>query len=162
MIFTKKEEYSEAISDFDYSIDASMRSNYLQNLGITYISKAYVFTRLKDLELAEAFANKAMEIAYKVNDKLSIAEVHKVKGIISRSRRQYELAENSLLTSYRLNKELGNQLNLAETAVELGILYKQKQNQEKITQYFNEALSYFRKINSVSDIQQIEKLIQSD
>jgi len=159
MVYTKKKEYSAAISEFDYSIDASMRSNYLQNLGITYISKAYVYTHLKDFELAEAFSNKAMEIAHKVNDKLSIAEVYKVKGIISRNRRQYELAENSLHTSYRLNKELGNQLNLAETAQELGILFKQKRESDKSNQYFTEALSYFRKINSIADIQEIEKLM---
>ena len=159
MVYTKKKEYQTAISEFDYSIDASMRSNYLQNLGITYISKAYVYTHLKDFELAEAFANKAMEITYKVNDKLSIAEVYKVKGIISRNRKQYEVSENSLLTSYRLNKELGNQLNLAETAQELGILYKQKRELDKSNQYFTEALSYFRKINSVADIQEIEKLV---
>lgn len=161
MVYTKKKEYSAAISEFDYSIDASMRSNYLQNLGITYISKAYVYTHLKDLDLAEAFSNKAMEIAHKVNDKLSIAEVYKVKGIISRNRRQYEVSENSLLTSYRLNKELSNQLNLAETAQELGILFKQKRESDKSNQYFNEALSYFRKINAVADIQELEKLIKN-
>jgi adenylate cyclase len=159
MVYTKKKEYSAAISEFDYSIDAAVRSNYLQNIGITYISKAYVYTHLKDFDLAEAFSNKAMEIAHKVNDKLSIAEVYKVKGIISRNRRQYELAENSLLTSYRLNKGLNNNLNLAETAQELGILYKQKRDLEKSDQYFTEALSYFRKINAVADIQELEKLI---
>jgi len=158
MVYARKKEYSAAISEFDYSIDASVRSNYLQNIGITYISKAYVYTHLKDFVLAEAFSNKAMEIAHKVNDKLSIAEVYKVKGIISRNRRQYDLAENSLLTSYRLNKELSNKLNLAETAQELGILYKQKRDQEKCDQYFTEALSYFRKINAVADIQELEKL----
>ncbi len=161
MVYSKKKEYTAAISEFDYSIDASLRSNYLQNLGITYISKAYVYTHLKDFVLAEAFSNKAMEIAHKVNDKLSIADVYKVKGIISRNRRQFELAENSLLTSYRLNKELSNKLNLAETAQELGLLYKLKRDSEKSNQYFNEALSYFRKINSVSDILELEKLINN-
>jgi tetratricopeptide (TPR) repeat protein len=102
-----------------------------------------------------------MEIAHKVNDKLSIAEVYKVKGIISRNRKQYEVSENSLLTSYRINKELGNQLNLAETAQELGILYKLKRDAEKSDQYFTEALSYFRKINAVTDIQEVEKLIKN-
>lgn len=161
MVYTKKKEYSAAISEFDYSIEASIRSNYLQNIGITYISKAYVYTHTKDFELAEAFSNKAMEIAHKVNDKLSIAEVYKVKGIISRNKKQYEVSENSLLTSYRINKELGNQLNLAETAQELGILFKLKRDLDKSNQYLTEALSYFRKINAVADIQEVEKLIKN-
>jgi tetratricopeptide (TPR) repeat protein len=160
MVYTKKKEYSEAISEFDDSIDASIRSTYLQNLGIAYISKAYVYTNLKDFDLAGAFSDRALEIAYRINDKLSIAEVYKIKGIISRNRNKLDAAENSLLTSYRLNKDLGNQLNLAETAFELGILYKQKGDPDRGNQYLFEALGYFRKINSIADIQELEKLIK--
>lgn len=161
MVYTKKKEYSLAISEFDDSIDASIRSNYLQNLGITFVNKAYVYTNLKDFNFAEAFCNKAMEIAYRINDKLTIAEVHKIKGIISRNRKKFEAAENSLLSSLRLNKDLGNQLNLAETSWELGILYKQKGEMDKANKYLNEALGYFRKINSKADIEDLEKLIRS-
>ena len=160
MVYSKKKEYSKALSEFDDSIDASIRSNYLQNLGIAYISKANVQTRLKDFDLADAFCEKAMEIAYRINDKLSIAEVHKIKGIISRNRNRIEAAENSLLTSYRLNKELNNKLNLSETAFELGILYKQKGEADKANHYIIEALEYFKKINSKADINDLEKLLK--
>ncbi len=84
MVYIKKKEYTTAINEFNESIDQSIRSNYMQNLGITYINKALVYLQLADFDLAGAFANKAMEIANKINDKLSIAEVYKIKGIISR------------------------------------------------------------------------------
>lgn len=159
MVFTRKKEFLLALKEFDESIEFSIRSNYLQNLGISYLSKAYVYTNLKDFDLAEAFSNKAMEIAYRINDKLSIAEVYKIKGIIDRNLNKIEASENALLTSYRLNKELGNQLNLAETAYELGILFKQTGEALKANQYLIEALGYFRKINAKADIEDLEKLI---
>ncbi len=81
MVYTKRKDYSSALNEFDLSLDASIRANYLQTLGIGYISKAYVYTQLKDFALADAFADKAMEVSYKINDKLTIAEVYKIKGI---------------------------------------------------------------------------------
>ena len=133
----------------------------MQNLGITYLNKALVYILQADFDLASAFNDKAMSIASKINDKLSIAEVYKIKGIISRQKNNFDSSENSLLTSYRLNKDLNNQLNLAEVACELGILFKLKGDQAKGNKYLDEALGYFIKIDSTADITYLEKLIHT-
>ena len=159
MVYTKKKEYSAAINEFNESIELSIRSSYLQNLGIAYINKAFVYLQQGDFDFAGAFTNKSMEIANKINDKLSIAEVYKIKGIISRQKNNIDSAENSLLTAYRLNKDLNNQLNLAEVACELGILFKKKGEPAKANKYLDEALGYFKKIDSKADITYLEKLI---
>ena len=90
---------------------------------------------MDDFSLSNAFADKSLEVAHKLNDKLTIAEVYKIKGIIQRKVQNYILSENYLQTSLRLNKETGNQLNQAETYQELGILYKEmgktKQSEEE-------------------------------
>jgi len=161
MVYSKKKEYSTAINEFNESIELSIRSSYLQNLGIAYINKANVYLQLADIDLAGAFADKAMEIANKINDKLSIAEVYKIKGIISNHKNQIDAAENSLLTSYRLNKDLSNQLNLAEVACELGIFFKKKGDTKKGNKYLSEALGYFRKIDSKADVLYLEKLMSN-
>lgn len=159
MVYTKKKEYSAAINEFNESIELSIRSSYLQNLGIAYINKAFVYLQQGDFDFAGAFANKSMEIANKINDKLSIAEVYKIKGIISRHKNNIDASENSLLTAYRLNKDLNNQLNLAEVACELGILFKKKGEPAVANKYLNEALGYFKKIDSKADITYLEKLM---
>jgi len=161
MVYSKKKEYSTAINEFNESIELSIRSSYLQNLGIAYINKANVYLQLADIDLAGAFADKAMEIANKINDKLSIAEVYKIKGIISSHKNQIDAAENSLLTCYRLNKDLNNQLNLAEVACELGIFFKKKGDTKKGNKYLSEALGYFRKIDSKADVLYLEKLMSN-
>jgi tetratricopeptide (TPR) repeat protein len=159
MVYTKKKEYSAAINEFNESIELSIRSSYLQNLGIAYINKAFVYLQQGDFDFAGAFANKSMEIANKINDKLSIAEVYKIKGIISSYKNNIDASENSLLTAYRLNKDLNNQLNLAEVACELGILFKKKGEPATANKYLNEALGYFKKIDSKADISYLEKLM---
>jgi tetratricopeptide (TPR) repeat protein len=114
---------------------------------------------MEDYSLANAFADKAMEIAYKLNDKLTIAEVYKIKGIIQRNVKNFMLAENYLQTSLRLNIESGNQLNRAETYHELGLLYKDMGKTKESEKNLNLALEYFKKINAQPDIKLLENLI---
>jgi tetratricopeptide (TPR) repeat protein len=160
MVYSKKKEFSAALDEFDLCIEAAISANYMQTLGIAYISKSYVYTQLNDNKLADAFALKAMDIAYKINDKLSIAEVYKITGMVKRNLGELETAHDYLLTSLRLNKDLNNQLNIAETQVELGHLMKLMNDEDKSKQYFIDALDYYRKINSTVDIAEIERLIK--
>jgi tetratricopeptide (TPR) repeat protein len=138
-----------------------VENNYLQNIGIVYLSKAFVYTKLKDFSLANAFADKSMEVAHKLNDKLTIADVYKIKGILQRNLQNYILAENYLETSLRINSEAGNQLNRAETYQELGVLYKEMGKSKLSKENFKLALEYFKKINSEPDIALLENLLAS-
>ena len=112
---------------------------------------------MEDLELSKAFADKAMELCYKTSDKLSVAEIYKIEGIIKRIQKNYVIAENYLNTSLRINKEYKNHLNYAETSLELGILYKEWKKPEKAKAGFRHALKYFKKIKAVHEIENIEQ-----
>ena len=105
-------------------------------------------------------SGKSMEIAYKLDDKLTIAEVYKIKGIIQRNKNNLSAAENCLLTSLRLNCETGNKLNQAETSYELGILYNLTDDKEKSKKYFADSLEYYKMIEAEEEIREIEKLIK--
>lgn len=153
-INTKKSQ--TALKEFDRSISTSLRIGYLPTLGISYLGKSYTFALQKDYNLADAFADKAMEICHRTSDKLSIADVYKIKGIIQRDKKNYAEAENFLKTSLRINKEHGNKLNEAETLYELGILYRNIGSTTKSKSMFNEALSYFRSLKASEKLKEIK------
>jgi tetratricopeptide (TPR) repeat protein len=159
MALLKKNEIKQAIAQFDKSINAAIEAGFLPSLGLTYVSKAYTYTLLKDFALAEAFTDKAMDICSKTNDNLSIAEVYKVKGIIQRYLLNFDLAESFFLTSLRINKELGNKLNEAETYYELGMLYKDIKRKKESDGCFKNALSYYKKIKDYFDAKQLESML---
>ena len=161
MMFTKKGEYKSAIQSFDRSIVASNKTGYLPSLGISYLSKAFVYTRLNDLMLAEAYSEKALEICHKTNDMLSIADIYKIKGIIQRILKHYDAAENYFLTSLRINKELSNELNYAESAHELGVLYQQMDKLKESKANFTAALSYYKKIKAQKEIEELQQKIKA-
>lgn len=156
MLFLKKKEYNSAIKEFDTSISVSLSAHYYPTLAISYTSKATIYCTLNDDALANAFANQGMEISYKIKDKLTIAEVYKIKGILERKKKHCEIAQNYFFSSLRLNKELENELNYAETAVELGILFYETKKSDQAKNYFNEALKYYKKIKANDEIDRIK------
>ena len=156
MVHTSTRRPDIALKEFDRSISTSMKIGYLPALGISYLGKSYIFALQKDYNLADAFADKAMQICHRTNDKLSIADVYKVKGIIQRDRKNYAEAENFLKTSLRINKEKGNKLNEAETFYELGILYKNIGSTIKCKSMLTKALNYFQSIKSNYKVEEIK------
>lgn len=148
-----------ALKNFDKSIDTCMKIGYLPILGISYLGKSFSFTKRQDFVLADAFADKAMQICHKTDDKLSIADIYKVKGIIQRNLKNFEKSENYLRTSIRINKELGNRLNEAETSYELGMLYKDLGNIQDSKSNFTDALKYYRQLNALPRMNEVKDMM---
>jgi len=156
IIYIKRKEYESALNVYDECIALSLDSQYLPILGISYLSKAIIFLETDDLPKAIQYVNRAMEVCYQINNKIAIADIYKVKGIISRKLKDLELSEDFLLTSLRLNRDLNNELNYAETAYELGLLYLNMDNKKEADLFFNESLVFYKKNNARTQIAKIQ------
>lgn len=159
MLFTEKGEYRSALAEFDLSIDSALKAGYLPTLSLSYLGKSFIYSQLEDYPLASAFADKAMEICFKLNDRLSIGDIYKIKGIIERKIKNYKGAENYLLSSLRINEELENILNEAETSYELGVLYTEIGKKEEALKYLNAAHNYYKRQNAVTMVRRIQELL---
>lgn len=159
MLFTEKGEYKAAMTEFDLSIYSALKAGYLPTLALSYLEKAFICTKLEDYPLASAFADKSLEICFKLNDRLSIADIYKIKGIVERSIGNYKGAENYFLSSLRINEEVENDLNQAETSFELGILYVKQNRKEEAVKYLNFSLDYYRKQNAHALVRKIQDIL---
>lgn len=160
MTFLKKNELQEALNEFDTAIQISTEQGFLQILNMSYLSKAFIYTKLNQLELAEAFANKSLKLSYKINDKLSIADVYKIKGMIQRAKNDFRQSESYYLTSLRMNKELRNELNEAETSYELGTLYGELNRSKESQLHLKRALNYYKGIKAFNEVINIQTKLQ--
>ncbi len=158
-LFLQKNEFDSALVEFDLSINSSLKNKYLATLNLSYFGMSETYLKLKDFPLSIAFADKALEISFKINDRLTIADSYKVKGIIQRELKNNEFAENYLQTSLRINNETGNKLNYAETSYELGLLYKDWKK-GKSFKYLNEALKINKEIGIQPEVEKIEALLK--
>ena len=157
--YIKKKDYARALNELDKSIAISLNDSIFPLLGISYVTKAFIYAQMEDVELSRAFAAKAMEICYKTYDKLSVAEIYKVEGILQRIQKNFTHAESYLNTSLRINKEYKNRLNEAETNLELGILYLEWEKPDNARKCLEDSLAYFKKIKAVHEIENIEQYL---
>ncbi len=159
MLYLKKDDLILASQEFDISLELSLKHRYLPTIAISFLGKSEVNIYSNDFKLANAYLNKGMEVSYQINDKLSIADGYKLKGIILRLEKDYINSENYLFSSLRLNEQFNNKLNYSETAIELGICYFEIDRFEDALGLYQEALDYYKKIRNKSEISKIKQLI---
>lgn len=147
MLYTRMENFDSALDEFNKCITFSLEKDYLSNCAVAYLGKAFIYNKLSNQPLADAYADKAMELAYKLNDTLSIADIYKIKGMIQNDMNNFELSEELFENSIRLNKDIENKLNEAESAVQLGELLQRSNRIEEAKPYLSVAANFFNKLN---------------
>ena len=151
--------YSSAIEIFDEGIKYAKEGSYLPILCLTYHAKAQSLIAKNCVYDALEFANKALEISHSIDDKLTLADIYKVKGIIERRLKNFNIAEELFLNSLRINTSLKNEMNIAEASFELALLYDEINDQESKNTYLRKALVYFTEIKSLNKVEEIENMI---
>lgn len=152
MIYSRINDYQAALEEFEKSINLAIDNGYLSTCAIGYLGKAFVYTKLNNTDLAEAYTDKALEIAYKINDTLSIADVYRIKGMIQSNLDNFELSEEMFENSIRLNEDLDNKYNEAESSIELSKLYQKTDKPNEATQLQNKAVGYYDLVKAKSYI----------
>jgi tetratricopeptide (TPR) repeat protein len=146
-----------AIRDFERCLTLGAKLQDPRLMGLAQLGKASAHFILVDYPYALAFCNLALENFNKTNDRLSIADAYKVKGMILREMKQYELAETHFQTSLRINEEHENMLNLGETYFEIGLLEKKRRRETEARKSFTKACRYFEKVGASSQFAKAKK-----
>jgi len=158
MVYLELKDYESALAAFDEAIEIAKQGGYMSILSLIYLAKSQVLVAMDDFYYASEFADKALDISYSTDDKLTSADSYRVKGIIERSRKNFDAAETYLLTSVRINTNLKNEHNIALTSLELATLYEEKNNSQSKESYLTRALNYFKQINAFKEVKKIEDM----
>lgn len=162
MYYMNRGDFVAGMKEFDESIAYSIEGDYLHTIALSYSAKSFLYSQTKDFALADAFAGKAMEISHKLGDKLSIADIYKIKGIIEKQKGNITLAEQFLLSSIRLNQELENPLNLSEASYEMALLCISQQKHKEAITYLENSLKGFVSLNVSIMISKVQELIKEE
>jgi len=160
LVYFDNGNYSDAIKSFDTAINIAKEGEYLSVLCLLYLAKAEVLLRQKNFYYASEFANKALEISHAADDKLTIADIYKVKGIVARELNDFEASETYLLNSLRINKSFNNELNAAETSFELGVLYEMMHDPKSKISHLKRSKEYFTDIGASDKVKKIEQFLE--
>ena len=155
MVYMDQQYFHSALNEIDKSIEISLENGFHSLLGLSYLNKANILSELKEWKFANAFADKALEVTHGTDDKLTIADIYKIKGKLEYYLGNFDLAENYLLSSLRINKKYKNQMNIAETSLELAKVYDSLGKDSERDVFLDVALQYYKKINAQEQIEEI-------
>jgi tetratricopeptide (TPR) repeat protein len=147
IVYKSLGKIEKAIDIFNEASSIARQNGYLPTLNLCFVNKAQIYLQKEELDRSTKYSQKAIELSYLLNDRMSIADVHKILGIISKKQKNFSLAENYLLTSLRINHELNEELKAAETNYELGLLYKENGHKDNARVHLTKALTIIVKIN---------------
>ena len=151
-----------AVTVLDEGISLAKEYKLMSVLCLFYLAKSEALIAMETLYYAAEFADKALELSHYLDDKLSLADLYRVKGIIERKLKNYSSAENYLLDSLRINSSLKNEKNIAETSFELAMLYKEMDNANSKQSYLKRSLDYFNQISAAEKVKRIQELIGAE
>ncbi len=160
MLYLRNGNLDESQKSFNRSLSISSRNNFLMSKCITLVSKSQLALSKNSLDAANRFAMQGLNLAIKINDRLSQAEFYKIYGIIYRLKKEYKLSESNLLISLRINKEVNNQLNYSETAIELGNLFAELNESSKANYYYDLAKIFYKKNNIKRELKLISDALK--
>lgn len=160
MLFKNKGELEAALTEFDRSLEYALEANYYLSTGLAYLGKGDVYAKLEEYAVAMEYCTRAMEVFYKIMDKVGLADTYRIKGIILRDTTNYEIAETYLLTSLRLSEEIESILNYAETAYELGLLYRKWNRTDLAKKYLKISEKHFAEIGAKENLDRVKIVIE--
>jgi len=159
IVHYESDNYDAAMVALDSSIETAKTGGFLSVLCLTNLAKAQVLIKLNNFYYASEFANSALEISHNSDDKLTLADIYKVKGIIERHLENFTASETYLLNSLRINNSLNNELNVAETSFELGLLYEKMKDADSRNIYLKRSRNYFKNIEANAKVDLIEEML---
>ncbi|MCH7516795.1 MAG: tetratricopeptide repeat protein [Bacteroidetes bacterium] len=159
MVYLESEDYESALEAFDEAIEIAKQGRFMSILCLIYLAKSQVLIAMDAIYYATGFADKALDISNSTDDKLTSADIYRVKGIIERLRKNYNDAETFLLNSLRMNISLKNTMNIAETSFELGLLSDEIGNESEKTDWLQKSLRYYSDIDATEKVTMIEELL---
>ena len=160
IILKARGEYEKALENFQTSIKLSSLANDPYAKGLSYLEEADLYCRKGDFAAGTALATTAFRIFSALGDRLSVAEVYKVFGIINRQNKRYDTALSYLENSKRINEDYDNPLNLGETMIEIAKLHGMKGGEnDKARESAKSAILCFKRIHADVKVTEAEKML---
>lgn len=158
MLYSKEGRFDKAIKNFEITLNIAVKAGLQPIIGIAYLGAAEAYLNTGDINKSDLYATLGLASCLLINDRLTSADIYKIKGMIEWVKKNYQGAEIYFLTSLRINEELGNEMNYAETSVQLCKFYKDQKNSPKCKTYYETALKYYSKYNCTKEIEELTKI----
>lgn len=160
LLFTYQKKYDLAFSEIDMGFELAEKIKYMPIFGMLNLSKANIYLLRKDYSAFIESLEEALNVSSKINDRMTLADAYKLQGVYSSMIEEYDNAIQSINKSIEINEELGNEYNLSECNLELGLVYWKKKDIPSARIHIGKSLEYKQKIESFADVEYLQSLLK--
>ena len=104
------------------------------------------------LDTCEDFAEKAIVLAQKLNDKKRESECYALLGAAKKYRGEYEAAIEYHLKALAIQEKYGDDVGISKALNDIGIVYKNNSRYTEAMGYYRRSLQYAKKTNQLKSI----------
>jgi len=156
IVYMKQGNFPKATAMVKASNQYSEQSNLRHERGLSYLVEAEIDCRKRDYSAATALVITAFHLFSEMGDRLRVAEVYRILGMINRDSGHLNQALSYFENSRRINQDLASHLNLGETLFEMGRLFIAAGDKRKAGAAFQSAIKSYKRLNAKSRILEAE------
>jgi len=146
LTYAEEKNWVEANKSYGRSLSYCDLTGNLPLKSIVFLNRAYALIQLNRIEDAEEYNIKAYRLIKKLNDPLSLAEYHKIQGIIERREGHRAKSVDHFDQALEKFKKLNNKLGYAESAYERGLLAQDSDDRKEMDRWFKHAVRIFHEM----------------
>lgn len=133
-------KFEESLEHFTEAEKYFEKEKSLKWLSMTYMEKAWVYTKMLLYDDALKYNIQALELSTKVKDTLDLAKIYNNLGHLYKEKNQLNDAEESYLKAYQLAEAYNYKPALSALANNLGLIYMELEDYELAQKYFEKSL----------------------
>ncbi len=159
--YMQLEDWKKAIEYFARSEDAAAKTGDLNMIAWSMFNAGEAYARKGEVDKAKKYCDEAYEMLERMGDKVGLAAIHRVYGIIAQQEKDWEHAIKHLKKSVSMLRELDIPHLLALSLFEMGNAYAGKGDKKSAEKHYKEALEIFEKIKSKNNADKVKKALES-
>jgi tetratricopeptide (TPR) repeat protein len=161
MAYVAIKDWEQAGKNYQRSMEICLEIGDLDFLSVIYINRAQLALEVHDPSVARVYCDKAFEILGKTDNKLAMAEIFKIYGIIHRNMKEWDSAANSFQKGIELCEEYDNKLTKAEIHYELGAMSHKRSEKKGALSNFRKAIELYEAMGVDNEARRIRDELQS-
>jgi putative nucleotidyltransferase with HDIG domain len=142
---------------FQEAYDFAERAEDAQARGLVSLNRGELFLRKGDHARAREHCDEAFEIFTRLHSNYSLAEAHKLYGMLYRDTAKSGLAEIHFTAAVELAQTIGDPLLEAETLAEWALLQWEEAQRHEALHSLNRARAIFTELGAKRDILDLER-----
>lgn len=145
--FYFKGDYTNAANHFYKSVNILERENRQLELAETYNSTAKLYRKIRELDKASAYYERALQLYSSMKDTSGLATIYNEYGVVFEYKEDYKKADTYYSKSLSLNQMLKNLNGICYALGNLSGLYALQQDYKKAEQFAFKSLAIRKILN---------------